>query len=427
MQRRNFLKWSSILSTIGILPAAQVASATNNSALPSLATGAQDRAYWVALLDKIASPVLSNMSNGELRLNMQVDVSPTWDNRNKQVAYMEAFGRLLVGIAPFLALPENLSTKELKKESEIRDRLKKQSLQCLENAVNPSSPDYLYWGTPKDKQPLVDAAFIAQALLSAPKTLWEPLSNNTKQNYIKEFTQLRKIEPANNNWVLFAAIIESFLLFIDLPYDAERIDKGIKKIQSWYVGDGWYSDGDKFHFDHYNGYVIQPMLVEVLRVNCLKKRYPIADYELAYKRMQRYASFQERYISPEGTFVVVGRSSTYRVGAFQPLAKLALDNQLPTPIIPAQVRCALTAVFKNIFIPSTFTKEGWLTIGFIGDQQVAIADYYSNTGSMYLTSLAFLPLGLEANHAFWSAPFTEWTQRKAWSGKPFIKDYAVDY
>jgi hypothetical protein len=46
---------------------------------------------------------------------------------------------------------------------------------------------------------------------------------------------------------------------------------------------------------------------------------------------------------------------------------------------------------------------------------------------MYLTSLAFLPLGLEANHAFWSAPFTEWTQRKAWSGKPFIKDYAVDY
>ena len=367
------------------------------------------------------------MSKGELRLNMKLATSPSWDNRNTQVAYMEAFGRLLVGIAPFLDLPDDLSTDESKKETAVRNRLKKQSLQSLDNAVDPTNADYLYWGTPKDKQPLVDAAFLAQALLTAPKTLWEPLSQKTKENFIKEFTLIRQIEPPNNNWVLFAAMIESFLLFIDQPFDAARIDKAINKIASWYVGDGWYSDGEKFHFDHYNGYVIQPMLVEVLRINVLKKRIASKDYDLAYKRMQRYASFQERYISPEGTFLIVGRSSTYRVGAFQPLAKLALDNQLPAPIQPAQVRCALTAVFKNIFIPRTFTKDGWLTLGLVGDQQADIADYYSNTGSMYLTSLAFLPLGLAADQAFWSNPFTSWTQKKAWSGAPFQKDYAVDY
>jgi hypothetical protein len=115
------------------------------------------------------------------------------------------------------------------------------------------------------------------------------------------------------------------------------------------------------------------------------------------------------------------------VGAFQPLAKLALDRNLPTPIEPAQVRCALTAVFKNVFIPTTFTDEGWLTLGLVGNQQADIADYYSNTGSMYLTSLGFLPLGLKATDPFWTDPFTDWTQRKAWSGKPFAKDYAVDY
>jgi hypothetical protein len=427
MERRFFLKLSSLLSAIGIIPAANAMASTNNDPKQQLATGLEDRVYWVELLDKIASPILANMSKGELKLNMKVAFSPTWDNRNSQVAYMEAFGRLLVGIAPFLALPEDNSTKESTKETAIRNRLKKQSLQCLENAVDPNSRDYLYWGTPTDKQPLVDAAFIAQALLSEPKTLWEPLNQKTKEHFIKEFTQIRKIEPPNNNWVLFAAMIESFLLSIDMPFDADRIDKAIKKIESWYVGDGWYSDGEKFHFDHYNGYVIQPMLVEVLRINKLHNRIPSAEYDLAYKRMQRYASFQERFISPEGTFVVVGRSSTYRVGAFQPLAKLALDNQLPAPIEPAQVRSALTAVFKNMFIPSSFTKEGWLTLGLVGDQQSAIADYYSNTGSMYLTSLAFLPLGLEASHTFWTNPFTEWTQRKAWSGKPFQKDYAVNY
>jgi hypothetical protein len=427
MERRNFLKWSSLLSTLGLLPSSNVLASTTMVSHQKATTGIQDRAYWVALLDKIATPVLANMSKGELKLNMKLATSSTWDNRNTQVAYMEAFGRLLVGIAPFLDLPDDLSSNESKKETKVRNRLKKQSLQSLTNAVDPTNADYLYWGTPKDKQPLVDAAFIAQALLTAPKTLWEPLSQKTKENFIKEFTLIRQIEPSNNNWVLFAAMIESFLLFIDQPFDAARIDKAISKIASWYVGDGWYSDGEKFHFDHYNGYVIQPMLVEVLRINVLKKRIASKDYDLAYKRMQRYASFQERYISPEGTFLVVGRSSTYRVGAFQPLAKLALDNQLPAPIEPAQVRCALTAVFKNIFIPSTFTKDGWLTLGLVGDKQADIADYYSNTGSMYLTSLAFLPLGLGADQAFWSNPYTSWTQKKAWSGEPFEKDYAVDY
>ncbi len=427
MQRRHFIKWSSLLSTIGIIPAHQAIAGVNDMHISTSNSGAKDRAYWVALLDKIASPILSNMSKGELRLKMKVAYSPTWNQQSNQVAYMEGFGRLISGLAPFLALTaEDLAASPIK-EKETHKRLHEQTLQSLANSVDPNSPDYLYWGSTKIRQPLVDAAFIAQALLSAPKALWEPLSEQTKANYIKEFTQIRQIVPFNNNWMLFAAMIECFLLLIDAPFDAERIDNAIHKIKKWYVGDGWYSDGEKFHFDHYNGFVIHPMLVEVLRVNVLKGRIDKAEYDIAYKRMQRYASFQERYISPEGTYIVVGRSSTYRVGAFQPLAKLALDRNLPTPIEPAQVRCALTAVFKNVFIPTTFTDEGWLTLGLVGNQQADIADYYSNTGSMYLTSLGFLPLGLKATDPFWTDPFTDWTQRKAWSGKPFAKDYAVDY
>jgi hypothetical protein len=422
MQRRNFLRWSSLLSVAGLIPAKNIMANTNDFFDDKKFTSKNDREYWVALLDKIASPVLGNMSKGELKKNMPVAYSPAWDGRNNQVAYMEAFGRLIAGLAPFLALPDDTT-----KESEIRKRLRLQTQQSLANAVNPDSADYLYWGTPKTRQPLVDAAYIAQALLTAPSALWEPLDAITKQRIIHEFTTIRQLEPFNNNWVLFAATIETFLLSIDIAVDAERIDKAIDKITKWYVGDGWYSDGDQFHFDHYNGYVIQPMLTLILKVNAEKGRRDKKEFDIAYKRMQRYASFQERFISPEGTYPVFGRSSTYRVGAFQPLAKLALDNALPEDITPAQVRCALTAVMKRMFIVSTFTKADWLTLGLIGDQQNQLADYYSNTGSMYLTSLAFLPLGLPASDSFWSDPFTEWTQLKAWSGKPFKKDYAVDY
>lgn len=422
MQRRNFLRWSSLLGFAGLMPTQSLFAQDQLLFNEEMTASKNDREYWVALLDKIASPVLANMSKGELRKNMRLEFSPTWDGRVNAVGYMEAFGRLLAGIAPFLSLKDDGSA-----ESEIRQRLLLQAQQSLAHAVDPASPDYLYWGDGRTAQPLVDAAYIAQALLTSPEVLWYPLSETTRSQFIHEFKTIRQIKPFKNNWVLFAAMIEAFLLSIGEEIDAPRLDNGIDQVIKWYAGDGWYSDGDKFHFDHYNGYVIHPMLVDILKVNVAKGRRDVKEYEIAYKRMQRYASFLERYISPEGTYLVVGRSSTYRVGAFQPLVKLALENNLPKEIEPAQVRCALTAVMKRMFIPSTFTKEGWLTIGLIGNQQQDLADYYSNTGSMYITSLVFLSLGLPADHIFWSGPFTEWTQRKAWSGKPFAKDYAVNY
>jgi hypothetical protein len=418
VKRRNFLKQTSLIGLVAGLSPNVVLSESDESNRAKT----DDRQFWVATLEKIANPVLSNMSKGELQKNMRVAYSPTWDKRDGRVAFMEAFGRLIAGLAPFVSLSDDNSA-----ESKIRRQMRLQIQQSLAHAVNPESPDYLFWGNDKVRQPLVDAAYIAQALLTAPDALWKPLDKTTKDRVIHEFKTIRQIQPFNNNWILFAATIESFLLSIDIEIDAPRIDTAIETINKWYVGDGWYKDGEKFHFDHYNGYVIHPMLVEVLKVNVAKGRKDKALYDTAYKRMQRYASFQERYISPEGTFPVFGRSSTYRVGAFQPLAKLALDQALPKEIAPAQVRCALTAIMKRMFVNSTFTKDGWLTLGLVGNQQQDITDVYSNTGSMYITSLAFLPLGLPASDKFWSDPFTDWTQRKAWGGKPFAKDYAVDY
>jgi len=418
MKRKHFLRISSALGLAGSLPVTAIAAANE----PTEDKYPNDRVYWVQLLAKISEPVLSNMSKGQLRKNMPMQYSPGWDNRNKEVAYMEAIGRLLAGIAPFLNLPADNTP-----EGKIRQQLIEQSRQSLVHAVDPSSPDYLYWGSPDSRQPLVDAAFLAQGLLMAPDALWHPLDALTRDRYIKAFKKLREIQPYQSNWLLFAAIIETFLLSIGESIDAPRIDNAIQAINKWYAGDGWYKDGEAFHFDHYNGYVIQPMLTEVLRVNVAKGRMDQKLLDTANQRMQRYAQFQERFISPEGYYPVFGRSSTYRAGLFWPLVKLALEQQLPKEIKGAQVRSGLTAVLKHLFIPSSFTKEGCLTLGLVGDQQSAIADVYTNTGSLYITSMVFWALGLPATDPFWNDPFAEWTQRKAWSGKPFPKDYAVNF
>ena len=274
---------------------------------------------------------------------------------------------------------------------------------------------------------MVDAAFMAHAFLRAPEMLWKPLDTITKKRFITEFKSLRNREPAYNNWLLFSAMTETFLLYIGEEYDPERIDIALQKMQEWYVGDGWYSDGPRFAMDYYNSYVIHPMLVDILKVCVKEKLAKQGDYEQALKRMMRFAEFQERIISPEGTSPPFARSITYRIGAFQVLSQIALMEQLPRYIIPAQVRCALTKVMHNMFDSSTnFDSNGWLVLGFNGHQP-AVADTYTSTGSLYMTTLAFLALGLPARNAFWSAPPEDWTSKKAWSGQTFKKDYHVDY
>ena len=119
-----------------------------------------DRQYWCNLLYRIAEPVLSNMSEGKLHQNMQLELSPRWDGRNKEVAYMECFGRTMAGVAPWLALPDDDTP-----EGQMRKQLRTWALKSYGHAVNPESPDYLGWN--KHGQALVDAAYIAESFLRA--------------------------------------------------------------------------------------------------------------------------------------------------------------------------------------------------------------------------------------------------------------------
>ena len=108
----------------------------------------------------------------------------------------------------------------------------------------------------------------------------------------------------------------------------------------------------------------------------------------------------ERFISPEGALPVFGRSITYRTGTLQPLALLAWRGWLPKELPDGQVRAAMTAVIKRMFGDDrNFNEKGFLTLGFNG-KQPNISDWYTNNGSLYMASLAFLPLGLPADHTF---------------------------
>ena len=402
-----------LLSPVLLFFAMYVFAFADSTILPG---GITERAYLVSELTHIADPVLNALSINKLREKMPVEAAPGQEADRKKYTYLEAFGRLAAGMAPWLELGPDGS-----KEGKLRGKYILLIRKCLHNATDPQSPDFMNFN--EGKQPVVDAAFLAQALLRAPHQLWEPLDSNTRNNVINAFKSSRVIEPYQNNWLLFSAEIEAFLLQATGQYDSLRIDNAVSHIMEWYKGDGFYGDGTDLHFDYYNSYVIHPMMLEVLQSMKGESKYSTL-YDIALKRSRRYAEILERLISPEAYYPPVGRSLAYRFGAFQLLAKIALMHDLKE-IDPQQVRSGLYSVIKKqVEAPGTFDANGWLQIGFLGHQP-GIGEGYISTGSLYLCSEGFLILGLPVQDPLWLNPDDEWTQLKASKGKAFPIDHAI--
>ena len=380
------------------------------------AAAAGDRAIWVGLVQKLADPVLHNLAAETLKQRMPVEQAD--GARRESVTHLEALGRLIAGIAPWLELPADDSS-----EGQLRGRYAQLARRAIDRAVDPKSKDFMNFT--RERQPLVDAAFLAQGLLRAPRALRESLEPATRRNLIAALESSRVTLPGFNNWLLFSATVEAALFKLGASWDRMRIDYALRQHEQWYKGDGAYGDGPDFHFDYYNSFVIHPMLLDVLDV--FAEENP-AWKELAGKELQRarrYAAVLERFIAPDGSFPAIGRSLAYRFGAMQGLAQMALRRTLPEGVTPAQVRAALTAcIRRSSEAPGTFDKDGWLTIGFCGHQP-GVGERYISTGSLYLCAVGLLPLGLPATDPFWAAPAEPWTSVRAWGGKEFPIDHAL--
>lgn len=381
-------------------------------------TGTDDRRYWLNVLTRLSDPVLTNLAAGRLKEKMPVECASGADRAS--CSHLEALGRLLAGIAPWLE-GEGVSTEE---EENLRQSFADLARQGIRHAVDPQSPDYMNFN--QGRQPLVDAAFLAHAIVRAPNELWAKLDGRTQDNLIAAWRSTRAILPSPSNWLLFGAMVETALYRVgEEEWDAMRVDYAVRQHEQWYKGDGIYGDGAEFHWDYYNSFVIQPMLLDVLETVPAAAKAWEELREKVRARARRYAAIQERLISPEGTFPAIGRSLAYRFGAFQLLAQMALRRELPEDITPAQVRCALSVVIRRMIeAPGTFDENGWLTIGFCGHQP-GVGERYISTGSLYLCSVGLLPLGLPPSDEFWSARPADWTSRKIWSGQDMPVDHAL--
>lgn len=399
MERRNFLGNLLVLPTLTSGP-----------------TPLNDREYWLQTLLKVAEPVLVAAAAGQLKEKMPVEAHPDHVEIRRTVTHLEALGRTMAGLAPWLAA--DVPQSEVGRQRRFAELAR----QAIARSVDPNLPSYLNFT--ENRQPLVDTAFMAHGLMRAPSVLWDQLDKPTQQNLIAVFHKTRAIKPSYANWLMFSATVEAALLKFTGQADEMRVDYALRQHEQWYKGDGVYGDGAEFHWDYYNSFVIQPMLLDVAQTLRAANRIGQNMLDTLVARAKRYAVVQERLIAPDGSFAALGRSLAYRCGAFHHLALMALQEKLPDELPPAQVRSALTAVIRRTLeAPGTFSNAGWLQIGLCGHQP-SIGETYISTGSLYLCSLAFLPLGLPVTHPFWTGPAVDWTARKIWSGQDVMADHA---
>lgn len=415
--RRSFLRVFALTGALGLAARRQLLSAANGAAGPSggILPAGGDRSYWIATLTKVCGPVLTHLAADQLKAKMPVE-APTGGPETRRVfSHLEAFGRTVAGLAPWIETFGHHGGEAAATALQVR--------RGLDRATNPAAADFMNFN--QGGQALVDTAFLAYGLLLAPQTLWQPLAGDVKSRVASALRATRVLKPANNNWLLFSAMVEACLASIGAEWLPEPIDKAVRSLESWYKGDGAYGDGAEFHWDYYNSYVIHPFLTTVLQtMTPIDPRWH--EYEARVSaRALRYAAVQERMIAPDGSFPPLGRSLSYRCGAFHHLAHQAWRGLLPAGVTAAQARGALTAVIRRTLEPAgTFDAEGWLRVGLCGAQPF-LAEPYISTGSLYLCTLAFHPLGLPPAHSFWSAPAADWTQRRLWSGQDVPADHAM--
>ncbi|MDX2679771.1 DUF2264 domain-containing protein [Streptomyces sp. NY05-11A] len=246
-------------------------------------------------------------------------------------------------------------------------------------------------------QPLVEAASIALALRLTRPLLWDRLDDGVRQRAAAWLGDALTAEPWPCNWELFPVTVGGFLESIGHEPEASRkaVDRGLERIEQWYVGDGWYTDGPGRAFDYYNGWAMH--LYPVLHAWLADDPDLLALYG---GRLRAHLADYARLFGGDGAPMHQGRSLTYRFATTAPLWLGALTGHTPLP--PGETRRLASGALKYFLERDAVDERGLLTLGWHGPDE-SVLQGYSGPASPYWASKGFLGLLLPPEHEVWTA------------------------
>ena len=243
---------------------------------------------------------------------------------------------------------------------------------------------------------MVELAAIGFALRMLPHLVWEPLPQQAKDNLAAYLTHARRFDYADNNWKFFRVLVDLGLEQCGIDFDRSLTERYLEELDGFYIGDGWYRDGNVRRIDHYIPFAMHFYGLIYARLATGDERRAAAYRE----RAQRFARDIRHWFDDEGGTLAFGRSLTYRFacGGFWGALAFADLEALPWGEIKGQFLRHLRW-WSNLPIAH---RDGVLSIGY-GYPNLFMSEGYNSAGSPYWALKAFLPLALPEDHPFWTA------------------------
>ena len=316
-----------------------------------------------------------------------LQIGETGVTYNRGTIRLEGFSRPLWALAPFW-----MGGGEAREFEEIYRK-------GLVSGTDPEDPEY--WGDPSDcDQRFVEMAAIACTILEVPEKFWVPLSDREKKNLAAWLDTINHHELPGCNWLFFMILVNLALESVHMPCDPDNMNRALKETDSWYRGDGWYTDGpaeNKPQSDYYIPWALQYYGV-LYSVFAGKK-----DPERAAVYRERAMAFGKQFaywFDENGAALPYGRSLTYRFGqcAFYSVCIFAGLEPLPLPVMKG-------IIVRNLnwwLSQEIFDRDGVLTIGYCYPQMY-MAEQYNAPGSPYWGMKTFILMALPKEHPFWKA------------------------
>ncbi|QNE17423.1 DUF2264 domain-containing protein [Kribbella qitaiheensis] len=345
------------------------------------------RAHWEALADHLLDSLIPYTSPGAARLVIPGRPSRSGTDSDELEGFARSFMLAAFRIAGV--------------RGEGCEKLIERYARGVANGANPDHPEAWLRLTPRSQQ-MVEAAAIAVALHESREWIWDRLDTRAQEHVAEWLGGFIGSSTHDNNWRLFQVVSEQFLASVGAPYSKEDIEGGLDRIEDWYIGDGWYSDGDGQKFDNYIGWAMHLYPGLWARMAAASPGTEYDDRLKVYRdRLRLFLEDAVHLVGNDGAPIYQGRSLTYRMAAAAPYWMGQLLDA--TPLSPGQTRRLCSGIARHFVQHGVPDERGLLTLGWY-DTFLPTTQSYSGPGSPYWASKGFVGLLLPPEHPVWSDP-----------------------
>ncbi|MFB0515033.1 MAG: DUF2264 domain-containing protein [Candidatus Neomarinimicrobiota bacterium] len=358
------------------------------------------RERWVELAEKEIAAIQPYLTPGKGGLALPnpvrwMDAYLPEPEKMKSFYWMEGYTRTRLLLASWMAGTGRTSLTIDGRSVNILD----QFIEGLLAASDPAHPEYIgdRYG---NNQWIAEISGAALAICVARGLVWTKLTPKERKQVAEWLFSTTGHTIPHNNWYLFVANTHSVLKALGEQYDQSELEHCLDQVKGFYIGSGWFMDGDDergYSVDQYNAWGFHHFLPAYVFMGSLDKEQ--ADW--ITDCLRKFVNSYRRFFGSNGAIAMWGRSWAYRPALTAPFIWAELLGI--SPLAPGESRRLVSGTMKYYLEHEYLRNDLTPTMGYVGEN-LELIEPYSQYGSPYWASAAFLSLLMPPSHPFWQDP-----------------------